>query len=64
MSDAGVPDLESKWWYNDRTGQVEHGLKSPHPDRLGPFDTKEEAEHAWEKVRENSRKWAEEEGSD
>ncbi|AYG05036.1 SPOR domain-containing protein [Gryllotalpicola protaetiae] len=60
MSDAAVPNLESKWWYNAKTGAVEHGLLSPSADRIGPFDTKEGAEHAWDKLRENSAKWAEE----
>jgi hypothetical protein len=58
MSDSGVPDLENKWWFNTKTNAVEHGLKSPGADRLGPFDTREGAEHAWDKVRENADKWA------
>lgn len=58
MSDAGGSDLEDKWWYNDTTGAVEQGFKSPHADRIGPFDTREEAAHAWDTVRANSEKWA------
>jgi hypothetical protein len=64
MSDAGVPDLENKWWYNSRTGEVEHGLKTASRDRIGPFDTREGAEHALDKLRENSAKWAEEDAND
>jgi hypothetical protein len=51
-------DLEHKYWYNVNTGQVEQGFKSPSSDRLGPFDTREGAEHAWDKLRENSARWA------
>ena len=40
--------------------KTEQGFQSPSPDRVGPFDTHEEAEHALEKLRENSARWAEE----
>ncbi len=53
-------DIEHKYWYNLNTGEVEQGFKSPAPHRVGPFDTHEEAEHALEKLRENSARWAEE----
>ncbi len=54
------PDAEHKYWYNMRTGAVEQGFVSPSYDRVGPFDTREEAAHALEKLRANSAKWAEE----
>ncbi|GAB3388229.1 hypothetical protein GCM10027568_09040 [Humibacter soli] len=57
-------DIEHKYWYNLKTGAVEQGFKSPAPDRVGPFDTHEEAEHALEKLRENSARWAEEDAND
>ncbi len=53
-------DAEHRYWYNMKTGAVEQGFVSPAPDRVGPFDTRVEAEHALEKLRENSAKWAEE----
>jgi hypothetical protein len=28
-----------KYWFNIRTKQVEHGLKSSSEDRIGPFDS-------------------------
>ena len=34
---------EDKYWYNLRTGKVERGFESPAIDRVGPFDTEEEA---------------------
>ena len=43
---------------------VEQGFLSPSPDRVGPFDTRVEAEHALEKLRENSAKWAEEDAEE
>jgi hypothetical protein len=59
-SDNGITqDAEHRYWYNMHTGQVEQGFQSAAPDRVGPFDTREEAEHALEKLRANSAKWAE-----
>ena len=63
--DYGIKqDAEHRYWYNMKTGQVEQGFLSPAPDRVGPFDTRQEAEHALEKLRENSAKWAEEDARD
>ncbi len=64
MSDAAVPDIEHKYWYNIKTGAVERGFVSPALDRVGPFDTRHEAEHAMERLRENSAKWAEEDAAE
>jgi len=50
-------DAEHRYWYNMKTGQVEQGFLSPAPDRVGPFDTHEEAEHALEKVRARNEAW-------
>ena len=57
-------DIEHKYWYNVKTGAVEQGFKSPAPNRVGPFDTHEEAERALETLRENSARWAEEDAED
>jgi hypothetical protein len=57
-------DDDKKYWYNLRTGAVEHGYLSPSVDRAGPFDTEQEALRAPDKLRENSRRWAEEEAAD
>ena len=64
MVDAYENDIEHKYWYNLKTGAVEQGFKSPAPNRVGPFDTHDEAEHALEKLRENSAKWAQEDAQD
>jgi hypothetical protein len=57
-------DDDKKYWYNLRTGSVEHGFLSPSVDRAGPFDTEQEAAAAPQKLRENSRRWAEEEAAE
>lgn len=59
-----MADIEHAWWYNMRTGGVEHGLLSPSPDRVGPFPTRDEAEHALQTLRENSARWAEDDARD
>jgi hypothetical protein len=64
MSDHPKHDAEHVYWYNMRTGGVEKGPLSPGVDRVGPFETQVEAEHALEKLRANSAKWAEEEASE
>ena len=64
MTDAYSDDIENKYWYNMKTGAVEQGFVSPAPNRVGPFDTHEEAEHALEKLRENSEKWAEDDAAE
>ena len=55
MSDA------PKYWFNIRTKQVEHGLKSSSEDRIGPFDSAAEAANAEAIVRDRSQAWAEQE---
>ncbi|GAB2819927.1 hypothetical protein GCM10027022_07670 [Alpinimonas psychrophila] len=55
---------ESKYWYNIRTGDVELGRESPSVDRVGPFDSKEQAEHALETLRANSDRWAAEDAAE
>ncbi|QPZ40059.1 SPOR domain-containing protein [Paramicrobacterium chengjingii] len=57
-------DPSKKYWYNLKSGEVEHGYVSPSVDRVGPFDTQDEASHALDRLAENSRKWAEEEESE
>lgn len=49
--------IVSKWWFNLMTKQVEEGPGAPNSERLGPFDTKEEAELALEKARLRNEEW-------
>lgn len=53
-----------QWWYNDRTGEVEHGPQSLGTDRVGPFASREEAQRAPEILAERSRKWAAEDAAE
>ena len=57
-------DTEHQFWYNLKTGRVEQGMVSPSVQRVGPFETREEAENALEILRANSAKWAEEEAAE
>lgn len=50
---------DDKYWYNTATGAVEHGMLSPSTDRVGPFDTAEEAAAAPQLLQERARRWAE-----
>ncbi|MBG9887311.1 MULTISPECIES: hypothetical protein [Bacteria] len=59
-----MPDGDEKYWYNLRTGEVEFGMLSPSADRVGPFDTEEEASRAPQKLEENSRAWTAEDAQD
>ncbi len=50
-----------KYWFNVQTGQVEaDDVKSREEVLMGPYDTPEEAAHAYEKARERTEKWDEE----
>lgn len=55
--------MADKWWFNSRTSEVEHGPQSLSVDRLGPFDTREEAERAPQKLQENAQRWAAEDAA-
>jgi hypothetical protein len=46
-----------KYWYNMATGAVEFGRLSPSVDRVGPFETSDEAANALDVLRANSAKW-------
>jgi len=53
-----------EWWFNERTGEVEHGPWSLGTDRLGPFPSREKAERAHEAIAERARHWAEEDAAE
>lgn len=53
-----------QYWYNTRTNEVERGPQSLALDRIGPFDTVDEAARALDIVRERSEKWAEEDAAE
>jgi hypothetical protein len=45
------------WWFNHRTGEVEHGPVSLGSDRDGPYATKQDAARAPEIARERAARW-------
>lgn len=64
QKDWGIEDPQDTYWFNTRTGEVEHGQQSLSIDRLGPFATREEAARANEIVAERARAWREEDDAD
>lgn len=60
MLGGALMSENDKYWYNTRSGEVEHGMLSPSVDRVGPFDSAEEATRAPEILQERARAWAEE----
>ena len=52
MSDEGPP-----WFYCVKHHTIEGPLGCRARDRLGPYPTREEAEHALEKVKERNEAW-------
>ena len=61
---ANGQDESNKYFYNLSTGEVAQGYAWPATERVGPFDTREEAAHALDTLRENSEKWAAEDAAE
>ncbi|MEV7648460.1 SPOR domain-containing protein [Arthrobacter sp. NPDC089319] len=53
LKEAGMADF----WYNVVTHQVEVGAQSDWTQLIGPYATREEAEHALEKVHQRNEEW-------
>lgn len=54
---------EGDYWYNVNTGEVEVGPQSDWPQLIGPYKTREEAQHALEQVKANNERWDAEDDS-
>jgi hypothetical protein len=52
---------ETEYWFNTKTMSVEVGKQALALYRIGPFETREEAENALEILRSRSKAWADEE---
>jgi hypothetical protein len=50
-----------QFWFNIKTKKVERGLKSSSLDRIGPFDSEQEAKDAEDIVRRRSAAWLDDE---
>ena len=46
ISHWGTGEPDPDFWVNLRTGEVEQGRQSPAADRMGPYRTREAAQHA------------------
>ncbi|MFJ3215003.1 hypothetical protein ACIPLC_03655 [Kitasatospora sp. NPDC086801] len=46
-----------EWFYCIKHGKVEEGPECPAKDRLGPYDSPEEAAHALQLADERNREW-------
>ena len=49
--ETGVDTQDDKWWFNLRTQRVEQGPGSGNADRLGPYDSHDEAAGALQRMR-------------
>lgn len=48
---------EEKYFFNLETGKVEKGKVSAWDKRMGPYNTREEAQHALETAQARNREW-------
>jgi hypothetical protein len=55
--DAVMSDDDERWYYCLRHKTVEQGQVCPNSDRLGPYETREEAEGAIAKAAERTEAW-------
>jgi hypothetical protein len=54
-----MDDDDKRWYYCLKHHEVEQGQVCPARDRLGPYPTREAAEHALETVQERNEQWDE-----
>ncbi|WP_065247768.1 hypothetical protein [Dermabacter vaginalis] len=47
----------SEFYYNTKTKQIEEGSQSPAIELMGPYATREEAQHALEHAEERNEEW-------
>ena len=47
----------TEYWYNTQTRQVEEGRQSDWAHLMGPYGSREEAQHALEKARARTEAW-------
>ena len=57
-------DENPEFWFNTKTGEVEFGLQTAAPYRVGPFATRLEAERALEIIAERAAKLRREDEAD
>ena len=57
-------DHKTEYWFNTKTMSVEVGKQALALYRIGPFETREEAENAFEILKARSKTWSEEDEQD
>lgn len=63
-SDGGgtvVADMDGTWWWCLKHSRAEDYENTDSPDRLGPFASREEADHALTTIKEREERYAREE---
>ena len=58
MAEHEAEHDDQQWWYNHKTGEVEHGPQSLGSERDGPYTTEVDARRAPAIARERARAWA------
>ena len=56
--------VPERWWFNLKTQTSEFGRFVDSANRVGPFDTKDEADRALQTLKLRSQQWAEEESDE
>jgi hypothetical protein len=64
MTSNDLGNGPEEWWYCLKHHAVEGRDGDRNADRLGPYPTREEAEHALEKVQERNEAWEAEDRED
>ncbi|MEY3317418.1 MAG: hypothetical protein RLZZ503_620 [Actinomycetota bacterium] len=55
---------KTEYWFNTKTMSVEVGMQALALYRIGPFETREDAENAFEILKSRSETWSEEDEQD
>ena len=55
---------KTEYWFNTKTMSVEVGKQALALYRIGPFETREDAENAFEILKSRSKTWSEEDQQD
>jgi cell division septation protein DedD len=55
-----MTDSKTEYWFNTKTNQVEVGKQSIAVYRIGPFYSRDEAQHALDILASKSKQWREE----
>lgn len=55
---------KTEYWFNTKTMSVEVGKQALALYRIGPFETREQAENAFEILKSRSKTWSEEDEQD